>query len=233
MIKYRNRRSLVLAIIFIVFNILVFVIPFRKNGAFWVAYGFSVLTIIAQLIADTIAFRKADNLKRAFLGVPIVIIAFRCLLAELAICATIMLISLVVNLPAWVAVIPCILVLAYATIAIIFADWSREIIEQIDTKSVTESRFINHLYVDLKSLVPRISDGVLKNKVEKLSEDVRYSDPISIADLADLETAMEKLFASLKQAVTSNGENIGKIADELSLLLTERNNKCRLLRRPQ
>jgi hypothetical protein len=198
---------LILAIIFAVFNVLVFVIPFNWDGTFWVAYVFAAVTIIGQAVADLVAFGKADTLKKVFYGVPIVKVAYSCLCAQLAVCVGLMAISLMAQIPAWVAVVPCTLILAFAAIAITKADWGRTIIEKIDAKHVEESRFIYRLRADLESLIPRISDSALKKKIEKLSEEVRYSDPVSNADLAELEMEMQNKFASLKQAAISDGIN--------------------------
>ena len=229
--KNKIRRLIILAIYFVVFNVIVFVIPFRRNDVFWIAYVFSTLTLLGYVAANIVAFFNADTLKRVFMGVPIVKIAFRCLVIQLILCALLMIVSLFADIPVWVAVIPCLLILAFAVTAVIKADWAREIIEKIDVKSAEESRFMHQLRADLESLVPLASDSVLKQKVEKLSEEVRYSDPVSIPGLQDLELRMESCFTVLKQAVHTGSDDRGKLVDELASLLNERNNQCRFLRR--
>ena len=231
--RHRNRKLLILSIVFVAYNILVFVIPFRRNDVFWIAYAFSIVTILGQAAAYMVAFHKADNLKRVFLGVPIVKVAFRSFLAQMAVCAALMLISLIISIPPWIAVIPCLLILAFAAVAVIKADWAREVIEQIDAKSLAESKFIHQLRMDLEALIPRISNDALRQKVEKLSQEVRYSDLVSNVGLSELELEMEAKFAALKQAVISGSMDGDGIADELSFMLTERNNQTRVLRRPQ
>ena len=233
MINHRNRRLLILAIIFVVFNILAFVIPFRRNVVFWTAYAFTAVMILAQVATDMLAFRNADTLRKVFYGIPIIKIAYGFLCIQLILCAGLMVISLVTDIPVWIVIIPCILVFAFSAIAIIKADWTRDKIEETDAKSIEESKFFHQLRADLESLIPRISDNELKKKIEILSEAARYSDPISSAGLAELETEMENKLASLKQAVISGGADSDNLANELSFLLYERNNKCRVLRQQQ
>jgi hypothetical protein len=226
-------RLLILLIIYAVFNLLVFIIPFQRDGAFWVAYGFASFTILAQALVDWVAFRNADTLKRVFMGIPIIKISFRCMVAQLGLCGLFMLLSVWLNIPSWIPVIPCLIILAFATVAVIKADWAREIIEKIDVKSAAESRFMHQLRADLDSLVPHVTDNVLRTKLDKLAEDVRYSDPVSSAGLEGLEANIKDKISLLKQAVSSADEESSNLTDELHHLVNERNNQCRALRRQQ
>ena len=234
--KDKVRPVLILAIVFVVFNILVFVIPFRRNAVFWITYVFAAVMILAQAAAYIIAFRNADSLRRVFLGLPIMKISLICLIAQLAVSLALMLISLFITIPAWIAVILCVLIFAFAAIAVIAADWARDEIEKIDVKGASESSFIYQLRADLDSLIPRVADGELRKKVEKLAEEARYSDPVSAVGLEELEGKIASAFASLKDSVVSNSSNgsdpadCSGAADELSFLLTERSNQLRVLR---
>jgi len=233
--KYKNRarRLIILAIIFVVFNIIVFIIPFRHNAVFWIAYIFAALTILGQVSADIVAFYNADTFKRVFMGIPIIKISSLCMVIQLFVCALLMLLSLWINIPVWIAVIPCLLILTFATIAIIKADWAREIIEKIDVKSAKESRFMHQLRADIGTLIPQVLDSDLKKRVEKLHEDIRFSDPVSLSGLEDLESQMDDKVLLLKQVVATNGEGGIILVDDLTVLINERNNQCRFLRRQQ
>ena len=227
MIQHKNRRLLIAGIIFVAFNILAFVIPFQRNAVFWVAYAFSAVTIFAQVAADALAFRNAHTLREVFYGVQVVKLAHSCLCAQLAVCAGLMIISLAAQVPAWVAVVPCTLILAFYAIAIIKANRAGEEIKEPDVNGMEESKFIYQLRADLETLMPRISDGVLKDKIETLSEAVLYRDLLSGADLAE----MENKFNSLKRGVVSGGVDGSNLVEEISFLLSEWNIRRRALRR--
>jgi hypothetical protein len=233
MMKNRKRRLLILAIVFVVFNVLVFVVPFNRNNVFWIAYAFGAATILGQVAADIVAFGKADSLRKVFMGVPIVKIAYRCLFTQLTICSTLMSLSRWFNIPWWVAVVPCMLVLAFAAVAIIKADWARERIEKTDVKGLTETHFMHQFRADIESLIPRITDSALKTKVAKLAEEVRYSDPVSSAGLEGLEANMKDKLFLLKQAVSNTSDDGNTLVDELLHLVNERSSQCRVLRRQQ
>jgi len=230
--KGSKHRLLIIAIGFAVYNLLVFVIPFQRGTVFWVAYIFAALTILAQAAMDWLAFRNADTLKRMFLGIPIVKISFRCLCAQLFVCAVLMIVASFVSFSAWKAIIPCVLIFTIAAINITKADWSREIIEKIDTKHLASTKFMHEFRADLLSLMPRVSEGTLKAKLEKLSEAIRYSDPVSIEGIAELEAEMSRQLALLKQAILGDVAGDG-IVDELLLMCNERNQKSRAMKRQQ
>ena len=229
MLMDRNRRMLVVAIIFITFNVIVFAIPFQRNAVFWVAYVFSTITILALLAADWVAFRNADSLKRTFMGFPIIRIAFNCMLAQLAVSAVLMIASSF--LPTWVAIIPSVLILAFGTISVILADWSRDAIEQIEESHIVKTDYMMLFRADLEALVPRVTDPEHRAKIENLSKTAKRSDPVSAAGLADLEADMGRKLELLKYSVINNSPDTGALIDELALLLNERNIKCRISKR--
>jgi len=230
--KGSKHRLLIIAIGFAVYNLLVFAIPFQRDAVFWIAYTFAALTILAQAAMDWLAFRNADTLKRMFLGIPIVKISFRCLCAQLFVCAVLMIVATFVSFSAWIAIVPCALIFAIAAVAIIKADWSREIIEKIDTKHLANTKFMHEFRTDLLSLLPHVSNGALKAKLEKLTEAMRYSDPVSIDGIAELEAEMSRQLTLLKQAIL--GDRAGdSIVEELLLMCNERNQKSRAMKRQQ
>ena len=230
---HKSRRLLILAIIFIVYNVLAFVIPFQRVNVFWIAYSFSVISVLTILIADWIAFRDADSLRRVFFGLPVLKIAYGSLFVQLIVCAILMITSSFISVPVWLAVIPCTLIISAGALGIVKADWARVKIEQIDTQHVENTRFIQEFRINLESLIPRVTDSALKTKIEKLSEAVRHSDPVSNEGLSDLENEMELKLVSLKQAIFEGNADGDEHASEISFLLNERNQKCRLLKRQQ
>jgi len=230
MTRSKTHRLIIVAIIFAVYNLLVFSIPFRMGAAFWIAYAFSVAAILGQAAMDWLAFRNADTLKRVFLGIPIIKISFRCLCAQLAVGAALMTVATFVSFPARVAIVPCALILAFAAVAVLKADWARDVIDQVDVKHQANTSFMREFRSGLLALVPRAADAALRAKLEKLSEAARYSDPVSAEELAALEAEMSSQLALLRQTVIAGDAGEG-IADELSLLLNERNQKCRAMKR--
>jgi len=229
---HRKNGLIIIAIIFAVYNLLAFAIPFQRGAVFWVAYTFAVVAILGQGVMDWLAFRKADSLKRVFLGVPILKISFRCLCAQLFVCAALMIAATFVSFQAWIAIVLCSLILAFASVAVLKADWVREVVEQVDAKHLASTKFMHEFRAELQSLALRASDPALKAKLAQISEAARYSDPVSAAGLAELEAEMGRQLALLRQAVVAGGTDAG-IAEELLHMLNERNQKSRALKRQQ
>ncbi|MDR1703912.1 MAG: hypothetical protein LBS19_04400 [Clostridiales bacterium] len=226
----KGRKLLVFAIIFVVYNILVFVIPFTRNGTFWAAYAFAVCTILAQAVADSLAFGGADSMRKMFLGIPIALIAHGALVIQLVICSVVMIAGSFIDIPVWACVIPCVLVLGAASVAIIKANWAKETINHIDTQHVIKTRFIQSLRAELASLVPRGANEAVRKELTKLADAARYSDPMSGEGLTALEANIEQELIVLKQAVINGDEDVPSLINELSVLLNERNIKCRMLK---
>lgn len=61
-------------------------------------------------------------------------------------------------------------------------------------------------------------------------EAVRYSDPMSNDALAGVESQITLKFNELSEAVSGGADNVKNIADELVILIGDRNKKCKLLK---
>lgn len=232
--RNRNRRLLIIAVVFITFNLLVLIIPFRLSAVFWTAFFFSNITILAMIATDWIAFRNVDTVKRAFMGMPIIKIAYSCLIAQLVLCVGFMIAGSFFTIPAWRLAVPSILILAFGTISIFKADWGREVIEQIEEKHIISTEFMMDFRVSLDALIPRIADTSLKAKLESLAKTAKRSDPVSNDGLAELESEMRRKVELLQYSVSNNVmDDVNTLMDEISHLLNERNLKCRTLKRHQ
>ena len=93
------------------------------------------------------------------------------------------------------------------------------------------SFFIKSLTVDAESLIARAKSETLKAECKKVYEAVRYSDPMSNGALASIENDITIKFSKLSEAVVSDdSEAVVTLADEIIILLGDRNKKCRLLK---
>jgi hypothetical protein len=128
----------------------------------------------------------------------------------------------------WIAIVPCVLMLAAVIIKSITIDVAKEKIENIAVRQEVNTSFIRTLRVDLESLSNRVLKDSLKIKLSKLSEAVRFSDPVSNAALSEIETKMKDVFAGIKSGISSGRDDIEPQIDELNNLLLERNKMCRI-----
>jgi hypothetical protein len=207
---------------------LVWVIPFKKTGTFAIAYVFAIISIFAFAASYFFAFDKTKTLKSKFLSFPIFRIGFYYLVVQLSLSTLFMILTSFMNVHRWVAITPCVLVLAFAIIKTMTIDIARDKMEDIAIKQEINTSFVRTLQIDLETLSERAKDAGLKERLSKLAESVRFSDPVSNAAVAETEEKMTVVFDSLKTTVYSGRVDVDVQIDELTNLLSERNKKCRI-----
>lgn len=221
------------AILLAIFNVICFVTPNEVAGyvkfdaAFWTGYIFITLAFIGQLGCAYAAF-KADSLQKFFYKLSLIKISYTGLVLTIIAGALCMMIP---NLPYWIGIIVCLVVLGFNAIAIIKASAVAETVAKIDEKIKAQTSFIRLLTVDAENLVNCAKSDAAKAECKKVYEAVRYSDPMSSEALSVTEAGITAKFDELTAAVTAADDaKISEIADEVVLLVKERNNKCKVLK---
>ena len=69
--KNEIRIYIALAMIFAVFTMISFAVPFDRNGIFWLGYIFGVIAIVFQVYFLKISFFREGDAKSKFYGFPI------------------------------------------------------------------------------------------------------------------------------------------------------------------
>ena len=220
------------AILLVIFNIATFVSPneaagmTKFGGAFWVGYIFITLAFIGQLVVSYFAF-NAKNMQKFFYKIPLVRISWTGIVLTLVFGVLCMVIP---NLPNWIGIIACFAVLAFNAISLVKANIAADIVSEIDDKIKAQTSFIKTLTIDAESLMSRAQNETAKTATKKIYEAVRYSDPMSNDGLSGIESEISIKFNQLASAVTANSEDITTIAEELVVLITDRNKRCKLLK---
>lgn len=128
-------------------------------------------------------------------------------------------------------IILCAIVLGFNIIAVVKATAVIDIASGIDEKVKESTLFIKSLTVDAESLMSRAKSENIKAECKKVYEAVRYSDPMSNDAFASVESDITIKFSKLSEAVISeDSETVVTLADEIIILLGDRNKKCRLLK---
>ncbi|MCM1509064.1 MAG: hypothetical protein NC177_18290 [Ruminococcus flavefaciens] len=220
--KNKNKSYVVLAILFIVFNVIAFAVPTSKTATFWIAYAFSVVAFAAQIGVCKFAFKDDDKLKSKFLGVPLIYIGSVYLIIQLVAFAVFMAVS---SIPSWVAAIVCTLIFAVFVLSLIGGETAKKEIIKVEDKVQSKVFFMKSLQVELESIADQETDEEVKAVLLVLIDKVRFSDPISNDALAELESKISQKVEQLK-----NAEDKTMLINEISTLLSERDGKCRLLK---
>ena len=225
--------SLIWAICLAVFNVITFVTPneiggvSKFNGSFWVGYVFITIAFIGQLTCAFVAF-KAENLKKFFYNIPLLSISYGGLVAMLIVGSIFMAVPV---LPEWIAIIVCVIILAFNAIAIIKATAAADIVSGIDEKIKTQTFFIKSLSGDAQSLMTSAKSDELRVEAKKVYEAIRYNDPMANAALSDLDAQIEKQFNAFSDAIKADDAELAKeTAATLVEMVERRNQKCKLLK---
>ncbi|MBQ2941749.1 MAG: hypothetical protein IJD97_05895 [Clostridia bacterium] len=221
------------AILLALFNVIVFVSPseagsFSKfGGAFWSGYVFITLAFVGQLTVSFFAF-KAENLEKFFYKLPLVRISYTGLVLTLIFSALCMAIP---NLPNWVGIILCFIILALSAISVVKANLAGDAVAAVDEKIKTQTFFIKSLTVDANTLMAKAKTEEAKAECKKVYEAIRYSDPMSSDALSSAEASITLKFNEFSEAV-ENGvdEKIAELSKEVMILIEDRNKKCKLLK---
>lgn len=220
------------AILLILFNIIAFVSvgwegQEKYTASFWIGYVFITLTFIGQLFCAYIAF-QAENLRKMFYNIPLITISYTGLICSFIFGGACMIIS---TLPYWISVIVNAIILAVTAISVIQAKLAGDIVSETDDKVKGNTIFIKSLTADAESLLARAKSEVAKSECKRVYEVIRYSDPVSNELLAGIESQITIKFAEFTLVVNEEEDDrVKAIADELVILIGDRNGKCKLLK---
>ena len=224
MTKNASRGIIIFVILLAVFSTIAFVIPFPKNGVFWIAYLFGVFAILFQIYIFKSSFGKQDARSR-FYGFPIARLGIYYLIIQMI--ASIAEIALATFLPAWVVIVINLLILAFALIGCITTETMRDEIARQDEKLKKDVSSMRELQSISAALTDQCSNEDLKKDLKKLADEFRYSDPISSDKTKALEADMHSQIGDLQQAIIDGDtEGARALCNKLSNCLRERNRIC-------
>ena len=219
-------------ILLIVFNVITFVTPEfdcceKYTESFWIGYTFITITFLGQLICSYSALSE-KNSQKLFYRLSLIKTSYSGLIATFFIGGLCMLLS---GLAAWVGIIICVIVLACNILSIVKAAAVVGEVERIDQKVKQQTFFIKSLTVDADTLMARAKSEETKAVCKNVYEAIRYSDPMSNDMLAGVESQITIKFAALSNAVVADdADAVNAAAEEVLILINDRNNKCKLLK---
>ncbi|MDY5755130.1 MAG: hypothetical protein SPK05_07765 [Eubacteriales bacterium] len=217
------RAIVVAVIIFVIYNLIAFVIPFAHTAAFWISYGFTLAAFAVVCASIYIAFIKNPDAKSRFYGFPIARIGVLYGGAQLIVSLTVM--ALAKWTPWWIPTLVYAIGLGATIIGLVSAEAVVEEIQTQDVRLKDNTVMMRALQSKISQIASQTDDAAIK----ALAEEFRYSDPVSndaIADAeADLAAAVDQLQAAF---VDSDNEAMAQLCRKATALLAERNRLCKL-----
>ena len=230
MMKDKKFKSIVavFAIVFFVFVVLFACIPFHKNMASWIEFIFTLISIAGSFAIVLLAFKNGTNPVSRVYGFPILKVGVFYLAAQLVVCVIICIVAAFVDVPAWIALLCSLLIFAVAAIGVIATDNTRDFVENLDQKTEEATKNTARFRISTAGLADRCSDPELKKALAKLSEEFRFSDPVSSESTLEMEKSIAVRVEELKAKLASGDQvEIKEIIRQISDQLAERNRVCK------
>lgn len=219
--KNSTKGYVILGILFTLVSIIAFAVPTLKTATFWIAYVFTAAAFAAQIIIWRTALGK-EALKSKFLGFPVVHIGIVYAIIQTVAFAVFLFAPM---LPVWSAIVVCSIIAGVSAVCMISTDAGLNEIERVEAEVQEKVFFIRELQADIKLIATTETDADTKAELTRLAEKISFSDPMSNEQLMDLENKISTKVLKLKTAT-----NKVEIITELTLLLDERNKKCKILK---
>ena len=177
--KSKNVVVITYAVITIVYIVAFFVVPFERNATAWSAFAFGCLSLIAGAIISFLSFDKGTGVKSKIYGFPIFRLGYYYTIVQLILSIGFIISAWFVEIPSWVVIVFGFALLGATVIGVTQLDNVRDIVESQETKVSANTEMMDSLRRDVDSLVRRCTNEKVKKELEKLAEEVRYSDPVS------------------------------------------------------
>lgn len=217
-------------VVFLFANILVFLIPFPHGIAFWTAYVFLMIALVIGFVITYVSAEKTFTQKNGIRYYPLMRFGVMYLIVQGIVSLIFFLLDSYITLPLiWIPPVVCLVIFAIFAVLLISTYSGLKVVESVDEQSKKETAFIYSLTAEAELLAKQVSDEDLQKELTALYEAIRYSDPVSTPEVADVDSRIRGEMDVLKATVTLN--DAGKIHEsvqKLSLLIAERNQKCRL-----
>ena len=209
------------------FNVISFVVPNERTTSFWIGYAFIFLTFIGQLACSYKVFADG-NAKKMFYNISLIRTSYIGLIVSFVVGG---LCIIVTPLPYWVGVVACAIVLALNVLTVLKATAAIDEVERIDNKVKTQTSFVKSLIIEADTLMTSAKSEAVKAECRKVYEAIRYSDPMSSDALASIESQISAKVAELSVVVKADDfTSVTEIANEVVILIGDRNKKCKLLK---
>ena len=184
------------------------------------SYAFMCIAFIVQIASMLLALRSLET-ETVFMGIPLASLSLYYFFAAIFVGAVFMFFQ---NAPFKLALVLQILILAIYVVVAIMALMSRNVVQDVNDNLKENVEAIKTLVVDVDVFIPQVNDPSLKKSLKKLSETIKYSDPMSNAAVADIEEQIMQTVNELRINIENsrNAEAIQTCKD-IEVLFMQRN----------
>jgi len=225
--KNTVRWWIALVVLLVLYNIIVFAIPFQRTPNFFISYLFTLVAISAQVYVIRASFYRGAGIKSKFYGFPLARIGGFYLVAQLVL--GLIFIALGTVIPARVPLVLFTLLLGISLIGFISADAIRDEIDRQDMKLQKDVSCIRALQSKATAIIGQTQDLELLQEAQQFSEALRYSDPVSNEVVRGIEGELTVCVDEVQKAIADGDcDGASILLKQAATLLSERNRLCKL-----
>ena len=224
--KLNRKKGISIAaalILLALFNTLAFLLPTVRGITFWIGYSFVTLAVVLFAAVMLFLFEKKKK-KRTFLRLPLISVTWIYLILQTIVGLGQIFSPVFPYVPALI-IDGCLA--GFFIILLLASKAAGESIEKQEAHIAEKVYFINNMQLLLSPV--KTDDAEIAQKINALSEDIKFSDPMSHSMLSELEKQIEAKIVLLKADVSDKEKAMADI-ESISDLLKERNQKCRMLK---
>lgn len=225
--KARNTFLIIWAICFVLYNVIVFVVPNENYGteSFWIGYALITVALVGNLACSFIALNSKTNAK-LFNNIPLITTS----IVETVVSSIAGAIFIAVpGIKSWAVVVVSAVILAISAIVSVIAKSTADTVSDVDDKIKKKTSFIKGITLDAELLMSSAGNDEIKAEIKKVYEAFRFSDPMSSDALNDVEDRIQNQFNLLQEVViTENTEKVSQVSKDLLNLIDYRNKKCKI-----
>lgn len=214
--KNKIMYLIVMGLLFGLFNLIAFLIPFGRNIYFWVAYTSITLSFLIVSVVTYLIFDKKD-MKSRFYGIPLVYVLRSYIILQFIV-GMIQMNFALLHYKYYILINSIILVLNI--IGLIGLTVGKDEVERIDKKAKEKVLYLKEMEVKLEGMIEDSQNSEVLESLKKLKDLIRYSDPMSNEKVEALEANILQNINSLNDL--EDKEKSIKI-DEITKQVNERN----------
>lgn len=229
--KLNKKNILILiltGIVLISYNALFLIIPFSKAvPAQWLVFCFTNVAILGMF--PLAVFGLQGDKKVSIFGIPVLIEGLAYFIIQLALNIVVGVIGNLIGFVMWLAVVIEIILTAVLAITVVVAFAFKDAVGK--TSSGKELAFSKKTSVLVAKIQNEIENENTLKEFGKLSDKLRYMDPVSCEDVVDIENnIIELMNVMLEQAQSNDADGLSKSINKVSKLIDERKSVLKTVR---
>lgn len=220
---------LLVGILILAYNISLFCLVgvAGHNAVFWITYSFLHISFAAILLSVILLESHTMRLVDWLFRLPLIKHSIIFVTVEFVVSVLFMFLSK--SILTGVAVAVHIVILSIYLVFSISCMAAKNVITAVNQTVAANTAFIKSLRLDTDLAVQYAEEGEQKKSFEKLASEIRYSDPVSSAELAEIEGELGAVVKAALQAVRNKETEASLMyCSKASEILRERNMRCKL-----